>query len=365
LETKDNLISNSRLFSQKISASEFKTAKEIVSWMAAVQAQDFSMAKWAIGVRLAGNPSDKRIETAINNGEIIRMHALRPTWHFISADDVYWLLGLSASKIISSLKSRHKQLGLNESIITKTRNILEDKLLNGRSLTRDELANEFTMARIRTDENRLSHILFRAEMDGVVCSGPVKNNRQTYSLLYERVPHKNELSRDEALAELAERYFKSRCPATFEDFIWWSNLSVSDARKAIDSIKSDFTQEITGGRKYWIPRSFSEKEPEGLNVYLLPAFDEFLISYRDRNCSLSFIDNKKTVSDNGIFHPAIVVNGQVAGLWKRTMKKNKVITEINLFQKPGMPVRKQIEKKAFLFGQFLEMEIEIIQKIKS
>jgi hypothetical protein len=364
LETNGNLISNVRLISQKIAASEFYKAKEIVSWMGAIQAQDYPMSKWAIGLRLSGS-SVKKIESSIDKGDILRIHVLRPTWHFVSSDDVYWILELSSSKIKSSLKSRHKQLGLVESIISKARNIIEEKLSNGRSLTRDELANEFHKVGIRTDANRLSHILFRAEMDGIVCSGPVKNNKPTYALLYERVPYKKDLSRDEALAELAKRYFTSRCPATLEDFVWWSNLSVSDARKAIDYIKADFTSESIGTAKYLIPNSYSMPIPEKTSVHLLPAYDEFLISYKERSSSLALINNKSIVSENGIFHPTIVVNGQVEGLWKRTIQKNKVTVEMNLFQKPDLQVRKQIEKKACLFGQFLEKEIEIIQKTKT
>jgi hypothetical protein len=236
---------------------------------------------------------------------------------------------------------------------------------NGKSSTRDELAKEFNKSGIRTDANRLSHILFRAEMDGIVCSGPIKNNKPTYALLYERIPNKKDLSKDEALAELAKRYFTSRCPATLEDFVWWSNLSVSDARKAIDHIKADFTSESIGTGKYLIPNSYSKPNPEKTSVHLLPAYDEFLISYKDRSSSLALINNKSTVSDNGIFHPTIVVNGQVEGLWKRTIQKNKVILEMNLFQKSYLQLRKQIEKKASIFGQFLEKEIEIIQKTKT
>jgi Winged helix DNA-binding domain len=352
-------ISNARLQSQKIEATEFNTAREIVSWMGAMQAQDYSMAKWAIGTRLS-DPSDQRIESSIDKGEIIRIHVLRPTWHFISAEDVYWMLQLSIPKLRSATKSRHKQLGLTESVISKTEGILEKALSNGLNLTRDELADKFHKSGIQTDGNRLSHILFRAELDGIVCSGPTRNNKPSYSLLYERIPRKKDLSRDEALAELAKRYFTSRCPATLEDFIWWSNLSVTDARKAIDFVKSDFFPETTDRGKYWLPYSFSGKKPHNTSVHLLPAFDEFLISYKNRSCSLSLINNKKTVSDNGIFHPFIVVNGQVTGLWKRTIKKNKVIIETELFQTINKLTRNMIDKKASSFGKFLAKEIEVV-----
>lgn len=361
METKNNLISKTRLISQKLASPEFNSPLDIVKYMGAMQAQDYLMAKWAIGVRLK-EPTDKKVVSAFNKGEILRIHVLRPTWHFVAADDIYWMLQLSAPKIKSSLKSRHNQLELTESVMSKTRAIIKKSLLNGSSLTRDELAHEFHKAGIRTDENRLSHILFRSEMDGIICSGPIKGNKLTYALLKERVPHKKELSMDESLAELAKRYFNSRCPATLEDFIWWSNLTIKEARKAIDLNGSDLLQETIGSKKFLIPNSFSKPTLEKASVNLLPAYDEFLISYRDRSSSLSEVNNKRTVSDNGIFYPTIVVNGQVAGLWKRTFQKNKVIISVGFFKPPDNSTIRKIAIKVRDFGRFLEKEAELFQK---
>ena len=361
METKNDLISKTRLISQKIASTEFKTPSEIVRWMGAMQAQDYAMAKWAIGVRLT-NLNEKIIDSAIDKGEILRIHVLRPTWHFVSADDIYWMLQLSAPKVKSSLKSRHNQLELTESVIAKTSSIIEKTLSNQICLTRDELRNEFHKAGIRTDENRLSHILFRSELDGIICSGPIKENKLTYALLQERVPHKKDLSRDESLAELAKRYFSSRCPATLEDFIWWSNLTIKDARTAFNLIKSEFYQETRGSIKYLISNSFSEPTLKNAAVNLLPAYDEFLISYRDRSSSLSEVNNKRTVSDNGIFYPTIVVNGQVAGLWKRIFQRNKVIVSIDFFQPPDKTSLIKIAKKVSAFGRFLGKETEFTLK---
>ena len=350
-------ISNTRLFSQNIENHEFTTTKELVSWMGAVQAQDYAMAKWAIGVRL-NDHSNKDIESSFNKGEIIRLHVLRPTWHFVSADDVYWILELNAEKIKRSLKSRLAGLELTETVIAKTSRILENKLSGGISLTRDEIANEFHRANIKTDNNRLSHILFRAEMDGIVCSGPLKDKNLTYALLRERVPFRKTMNHDESLAELAKRYFSSHCPATMEDFAWWSNLSAADARKALQLIKDDFHPESIGTSVYLIPNS-GNMITKKTSVHLLPAYDEFLISYKDRSCSLSLVNNNKTVSSNGIFYPLIVLNGQVAGTWKRIFKKNKVIVEINFFHPPVKADTLRIEKKAVMFGKFWDKETEI------
>lgn len=350
-----NDISNIRLISQKIALPEFKTVKEIVSRMGAIQAQDYSMAKWAIGVRLP-DTTDAKVESAINKGEILRTHVLRPTWHFISAEDIYWMLELSGTKIKSSFKSRDKELELTESVISKSQSIIEKKLSDVSGLTREEISQELTRAKIRTDANRLSHILVHAELIGLVCSGPIKEKKLTYSLLRERVPAKKDISKDEALARLAGKYFRSRCPATLDDFIWWSNLSVTDARKAVDLIKNDFFPETIGSSKYWLPYTFSDKVIKKTSVYLLPAYDEFLIAYKDRNSSLSAVNNKRTVSVNGIFYPLIVVNGQVAGLWKRITQKNKVIVSADFFQPPDKVINNLIAEKFTVFGHFMGKE---------
>ena len=181
-------------------------------------------------------------------------------------------------------------------------------------------------------------------------------------MLHERVPVRKELSKDESLAELARRYFNSRCPATLEDFIWWSNLTIKEARTAVDLIKSDFIQEKTGSFKYIIPNSFSEPPYNKQSLHLLPAYDEFLISYRDRTSSLSKVNNKRTVSDNGIFYPTIVINGQVAGLWKRKIKKDNVSVELHFFQQANPSALKRIEDKTNRFGRFLSKETELIYK---
>jgi hypothetical protein len=362
LEKKDIQISKSRLFSQQITDNHFKTPKEIVSWMGAMQAQDYIMAKWAVGLRLK-NQTEKHIEDAIDKGEILRTHVLRPTWHFVAPEDIYWMTKLTAAKIKTSLKSRHKQLELSDSILKKTIVIIEKELADGVSLTRNDLAQKFRDKGIKTDENRLSHILFCAEFEALICSGPIKENRPTYSLLSHRVPKKKELGREESLTELAKRYFTSHAPATIQDFSWWSNLSLTEIRRAVDSIKSDFSIEDTETGKYLLPNSFSWDKNPNRSVYLLPAYDEFLISYRDRSHSLHATHNKKTISSNGIFFPIVVINGQVSGLWQRTIQKNKLLVTVNTFQEQGKTIKAQIGKKAEEYGKFLDKETEVKFKI--
>ena len=352
-------IGNIRLHNQKVTGTTFTTAQEIVSWLGAMQAQDYNMAKWAVGVRLP-NPTDQQIETALDKGEIIRTHVLRPTWHFVSANDVYWMLALSAPQIKTQLNSRHKQLELTESIITKSNNILEKALANHNYLTREELVAELHKSGIATDNNRASHLFLRAELDAIICSGPTKNKKQTYALLPEWVPHKQTLTREEALAKLAHIYFTSHGPATLQDFNWWSGLSITDARKALELVKSSLISETVNSVTYWFSATSANYVRKIDNAYLLPAFDEFIISYKDRTASLLLGDHKKAISENGLFRPVIIINVKVIGLWKRIINPAKVLIETEFFYPLTDSTLSHILKETEKFGKFLGKPVEIL-----
>jgi hypothetical protein len=353
-----NELSNIRLCNQKVVGTEFKTAKEVVGWTGAMQAQDYPMAKLAVGARML-NATDEKIESAFNNGEIIRTHIMRPTWHFVSSEDIYWMLELTAQKIKSSLKSRHKELGLTQALLTQSNSIIEKALQKGIFLTREELASEFHKVKINVAENRLSHLLLCAELDGITCSGPLKGKKQTYALLQDRVPYTKRLTRDESLTELAKRYFTSHGPATLQDFTWWSGLSATEAKLGLESVKPLLISETIDSEKYWLAQSSLKHASHNTSVYLLPAFDEFLISYKDRSASLSLTDNKKAVSDNGIFRPVIVANGQVSGLWKRTVMKDSVRVETSFFHPQPKMAKELIEKAVMAWVSFWEMPIKM------
>jgi len=352
-----------RLISQQIEGTAFKTAKDIVHWMGAMQAQDYNMAKWAIGLRLPGL-TDKLLEGAIDKGEIIRTHLLRPTWHFVSAEAIYWMLELTAPQIKTAQKTRLKQLEITDEIINKSHGLLEKALEGGQHLTREELRTKFEKAKIATGENRLSHLLLRAELDGIVCSGAIKDKKQTYALLAERVPKAKALHKEEALAKLAQGYFLSHCPATLQDFIWWSGLSSTSARHALEMVKPNFNAATIGTQTYWLSPSFSEVNINSKSLYLLPAFDEFIISYRDRSASLPFENHKKTISNNGIFRPAIVLNGQVVGIWKRTTQKENVVLELQFFLQLSTETKDLIEKAVQAFGHFLDTKAIVVEATK-
>ena len=347
-------IASLRLINQQIAGTKFKSAKEIVAWMGAMQAQDSAMVKWAVGVRLPGS-TEQSIMAAMDTGEIIRTHVLRPTWHLISADDLRWILDLTAPQIKKSLKARHMELGLTETVLSKSRKVMEKTLRDGNHSTREELISEFNKVNIATDENRASHIFMSAELDGLICSGRIKGGQQTFSLLDEWVPPIRLPGRDEALVSLAKRYFSSHGPAALDDFDWWSGLSAGDAKRALEMAKPGLSSAAVDSKTYWFAEANAGAKD---SAYLLPAFDEFIISYKDRSATITFENHKRAVSSNGIFHPTVVADGETLGTWKRALTKDKAIVEIKYFTQIKPAAQKMLDAAFIRYGEFLGKKIE-------
>lgn len=347
-----------RLVNQQFSAPSFQTARDLVGWMGAIQAQDYQQAKWAIGVRVP-HLTEQQVESAFSKGEIIRTHLMRPTWHFVASDHIYWMLKLTAPQIKKALNSRHRELELTETAVKRSQEIMVQALGNQSSMTREEMLVELGKSGLPTDLQRASHFMLRAEIDGVICSGPIKGKKQTYSLLSERVPVKITLTREEALARLAKSYFSSHGPATLADFVWWSGLPVADARRGLKINKTDFNSALIDSDTYWFsdPGSLSRTLPDSL--FLLPAYDEFLISYKNRSAVITADDHKKAISDNGVFKPVVLVNGQISGLWKRTLKKDKIIIETDHFRVHDKAEEHLMVKAVDWLGRYSEKKAEI------
>lgn len=351
-------ISNCRLINQQIVGSKCKTAKELVGWMGAMQAQDYAMAKWAIGIRLPDS-TQKEIETAMDDGQIIRTHLLRPTWHFVSAEDIWWMLELTSPQIKAAMKSSDRNLELTDDIFKKSNALLERSLRDNNHLSREDITSKLKEASIDIGKNRVSHLLLRAEIEGVICSGKAKADKQTYALLAERVPKPKTLSRDIALAELAGKYFSSHCPATIHDFIWWSGLSITESRHALEMIKPNLVSETIDNQTYWFTNSFSTSSQDKKLFHFLPAFDEFIISYKDRKASLPHEKHNKAVSNNGIFWPVIALDGQVIGTWKREVKKETVIVQPSLFIPHDPSMQNRMKEALIPYSHFIGKQTEL------
>ena len=351
-----SFIRNQRLNSQQLTATKFYSPESLVGHFGAMQAQDYAMAKWAIGIRTG--KTENAIENSINEGKIIRTHILRPTWHFVAAEDIHWMLELTAPSLKRVIKSAAVKMGLEDSLNAYTKKL--QKLLSGNThLTREEIMLELEVKTGQANSISPVIIMMNAELEGIVCNGIMRGKKFTYALLEERVPSKNsKISKDEALAKLAGKYFNSHGPATIHDFSWWSGLSLTNSRLALELIKSELDSVEIENSTYWF-YNVSISNKKHTNVHLLPAFDEFLISYKDRTASIALKHQPLAFTKNGIFNPVLVVNGKVEGTWKRSIKKETVKIEINPINSFEKNTSELIINEAKMFGDFLGLKVEI------
>jgi hypothetical protein len=347
-----------RLFNQQLAEKKFTKPQELVSWMGAIQAQDYAMAKWAIGLRLPGL-NDAIIEKAFNEGKILRTHVLRPTWHFVTPQDIRWMLDLTAPRILSSLAHNDRHLSLDKKVIKKCNDVLAKALEGGKQLTRDEVRTVLQRAKIDTSELRFLHLLEHAELDRVIISGEKREKQFTYALFDERASAKT-IGPDEALAELTKRFFTSRGPATIYDFAWWSGLSVTDAKKGIEMVKKKFKKEGIDGKEYFfrVPSSFKNEIAQ--SALLLPNYDEYVISYKDRT---EAIDKKHLAvilrERNAVFTNSILINGKIEGIWQRTIKNNSVTVATRLFSTLNKAKQKLVASGANQYSKFVGKSLQI------
>ncbi|HTA82087.1 MAG TPA: winged helix DNA-binding domain-containing protein [Bacteroidia bacterium] len=346
-----------RLINQQVTEKKCTSVKELVGCLGAIQAQDYYMAKWAIGVRLKKS-TDALIEQAIDNAEIIRTHVLRPTWHFVAATDIRWMLELTAPHVRTILNSNGNRLGLTEKVYGKSHDIIIKELIGGKQLTREELMAELKKNKIATNDLRALHIMMRAELDGIVCNGSRRGKQFTYALMDERVPKAKRMDREEALTKLATRYFTSHGPATVYDFAWWSGLKMVDAKLAIELIRKSFDSRIINDKTYWFnDLGIKKKKTEG--VHFLPAFDEYIISYKDRTTVMEPEMLKSAILKNAIFKPILVINGKVEGIWTRSIKKDRVEVDLNFFKFANKVNKQVLEDAIESYGHFMGSEIQL------
>ena len=188
-------------------------------------------------MRASEGTTDADVQRALDDGQILRTHAMRPTWHFIAAEDARWLLELTAPQVRKRMATYDRRIGLETPRMKRGTAIIERALRDKQYLTRVELRERLARAGMELDPIRTGHLALWAELVGVICSGPRRGKQSTYALLDERVPASPRMSRDESIAELATRFFRSHGPATIRDFVWWSGLNTPDAKRAIEIIK--------------------------------------------------------------------------------------------------------------------------------
>ncbi|HEU4770150.1 MAG TPA: winged helix DNA-binding domain-containing protein [Pyrinomonadaceae bacterium] len=356
-----------RLQNQRLASSRFQKPADVVRWLGAVQAQDYNAAKWALGLRMR-NATNALVEDAFNRGEIVRTHLLRPTWHFVVPEDIRWLLELTGPRVNAKCGSAYRMFELDAAVLKRSNAVLTKALRDRKYLTRSELRVVLNRSGVASDDNvRLAHILIHAELHGVVCSGPRVGKQFTYALLDERVPEGKKLSREEALAELARRYFASHGPATLQDFVWWSGLTTNEARCGIELLDREIKEALIDDRVYWssVGKRDGRAGPArgGAEAHLLPAFDEYNVAYKDRTVVLDS-EVASRVSNWDALGPTFTFEGRILGTWKSTSNKNSLTINLNPSRTLKNSEQSAIAGAAEKYAAFLDVPVQLARSAK-
>lgn len=345
-----------RLQIQHISSAPLEQPEDVVRWLVAVQSQDPAGAKWSVGQRVK-NGTDALVEHAFASGRILRTHVLRPTWHYVTPEDIRWVVQVTAPHVHKLNAYQYRQLELTPAVCARAHTILSRALQGGRQLTRPELALELEQGGIVAEKVRLAYIMMQAELDGLICSGAMRGKQHTYGLLEERAPNARTLGRDEALAELTRRFFIGHAPATLKHLVWWSGLPVADAKKGLEMVRHQLGSEIVNGQTFW----FGEAKPapprkDRPAAYLIPEYDESLVGSRE----LGVQDlPRRTKQWKDTFLRPMFIDGQRAGTWRRTIAKGSVILEINLLASLNPTQKKALKAAARRYGRFLDLPVSL------
>lgn len=354
-----------RMHRQHLWGGPLETPENAVRWLVAMQAQEFGPAKWSVAQRATG-VSNVMMDQALASGRILRTHVLRPTWHFVVPADLRWLLTLTAPRVNVLNAYQYRALELDDALFARSHVLLAGAVEGGRHCTRAELAVVLRDGGIIASGLRLGYFLMRAELDAVLCSGAPRGKQQTYTSFDERVPPSGAVDPEAALAELTERYFASRGPATLKDYLRWSSLTVTDGKRGLDMVRSRLECEVIEGRTYWFATSSWRAPPSSGPSTQLPVVD--LVQGYDE-CIMSYSESKDLIhrpeatapvlSGTAVFTHAVLIDGRVIGHWRPVLTRRTVTIETQLYRPLSGVERLALDAAGERYGQFVELPVSV------
>lgn len=315
-----------RLLNQQLAAPKFSTPTEVVSYMGAMQAQEYRMMRWAVAMRTR-KPSHKAFKQAFDEGQIIRLHLMRGTWQLVCADDYLSMIDLFAPKAIAVTKGwmSSNKISIPDDELIRVRDILIHTAADKRSVTKEDFVQALAVRGHQMDDHRLSYHIRMAELSGVLCSGDLLPMKATYALAANKVKSSVKMERDEALAHFTRKYFQSHQPATLEDFVWWSGLNISDCRKGITLLGDYIHVERFRGREFYLTDDCRTRGFRKGTFLLIPPYDEYLIGYKSRDIVLPHEHRHHAHNNSGIFQPVIAYDGIICGNWSPYKEECRVM----------------------------------------
>ncbi|HEV8174092.1 MAG TPA: winged helix DNA-binding domain-containing protein [Actinoplanes sp.] len=346
-----------RLRSQHLVSPFAVSASEAVRSLLAVQAENPSQAAWAVAARTP-NPDQADLAALLHDGAVLRTHVLRPTWHFVRAEDIGWLLDLTGPRVrrVTGLQLRNAH-GLGESAIERAVAAVTQALARRGQLTRAQLADDLRERGIRGSGQMLMILLAHAELDGLICSGGVVDGEHTYALMAERVPTLRRLGRTEALAELALRYFTGHGPATERDLAYWATLSLTDIRAGLQQVRDQLDSFEHDGRTFWHAPADAPHGPQEPAGHLLQILDETYRGYQDSRWVLDAAGHVPRARETAV--GMALVDGQLLAAMRRTIANDHVKFDLRPYRALKPHEIEALHDAAKRYGDYLRLKARL------
>jgi hypothetical protein len=355
-----------RLCSLLLGPHAQRSAPAVAQWFGAMQSQDLASGKWSFGIRL--DQTERDVDAAIERGEVLRTWPMRGTLHFVAAEDVRWMLATTGIRALAKAATRRANIGLTEKVATRAVDVLGRALTGGKRLSRDEIVACWRKHGLEPEGQQVYHLLWYASQVGVTCVGPNRGKEQTFVLLSEWAPRQVSLTKDEALAALALRYFRSHGPASLQDFTGWTGLTSTDAKRGLAACGHPIVKGDFGGKALWMSASLCDEAAAGAKrssrarsgALALPGFDEYMLGFKDRAVAVAAEHQGKIIpGGNGMFMPTMVRDGIVVGTWRRALKKTAVVVEPRPFEALTTAARADFGRAFARYGRYLGLDCEI------
>lgn len=350
----DRTIARWRLRTQRLVGVGWDDPAAVVEGLLAVQAENQPQALWAVAAR-CGDPPPAAVTAALDRGELLRTHVVRPTWHLVRPDDIAWLVELTAPRIRASFRQVQRSVGLADADLDRALDVQVAALTGQVHRTREEMGQVLAAAGLPGEGQALGLLLTHAELEGVTCSGVTRDGTHTWALLAERAPHARRLEREAALAELVRRYVGGHGPATERDLAYWATLTLRDVRAGLALAAEGLASFDHDGRTYW-HRADDEPPGDGGDPpgHLLQILDEMYRGYQDSRWVLDAdgLAERGRTATTGM----ALLDGQVVGEMRRTLRADTVTFEVTALRSLTAAERTALQQAADRYGAWLGLD---------
>ena len=346
-----------RLRSQHLVRPHAGTAVDVVGGLLAVQAENPGQSAWAVATRTV-SPSRPEVGAALAEGSVIRTHVLRPTWHYARAEDIGWLLDLTGPRVRRTTGAQLRgPLGFDDRGLERATSAVVAVLEEASDRTRSQLGNAVRERGVEIDGQALMILLAHLELDRVICSGRPRGVEHTYALFSERLPLPRRLDRDDALVELAWRYFTGHGPATERDLAYWATLTLTDARRGIAIAGDRLASFEHEGRTFWHAPDEPPQQRGEPSAHILQILDEMYRGYQDSRWVLDEAGIVPRAREAAI--GMALVDAQLVAAVKRTVTAARVVFELSPHRPLRPRERTELRRAADRYGAYLGLAADL------